>query len=120
MNQYPDNNVFISAKLFIFIENPKNITILGTNKTQLFAQMNQLLELTCYVESGIPKEIIIWRINKKELARGGPSSLTYIFTPTRTDHMSNFSCIVQTDSIALEKSVILFLYCKFTYQISSS
>lgn len=105
--------IYSSAFCPIFLGDPKNITILGMKRNIVFAQNNHKLNLTCNVESGIPKETIIWTSNNKVLARGGPSSLTHMFTPIRKDHLKNFSCQVYTDSISIEKSVQLFLYCKY-------
>lgn len=98
---------------FCFAGDPKNIAILGENNTILFAKSNHIVNLTCCVESGIPaNETIIWMEEKIELSRGGPSVLTYTFTPNVEDHLLNFSCIVFTGTISLQTHIQLFLYCK--------
>lgn len=55
---------------------------------------HKLLQLSCNVESGIPPEIIIWKMNGIILKMGGPIRNVYAFYPQRTDHNLNLTCEV--------------------------
>lgn len=81
---------------------------------QVCGQEHVLLRLKCDVISGNPKETITWYNMSSKVETGGPESLIAAITPTRYDHMKQYTCRVNSTALQepLEKTVTLDIKCK--------
>ncbi|CAC5378115.1 NCAM [Mytilus coruscus] len=97
------------------IREPKNMKIQNLNNiTEVFANEGERFNLTCTVDSGLPAETLQWLWNQRIVAVGGPASLIYYFTPTRSNDREKFTCIALSDvtNTTLKMTVGLHLYFK--------
>lgn len=100
---------------------PSNINIQNAHTGVLKGKENHALVLRCTVNSGIPKESIIWYKGSSLLGIGGPGNYGLEFVPKRSDHESICTCIVNSSAlkIPLNQSITLDIKCKFNYNLES-
>ncbi|CAC5382476.1 CADM1 [Mytilus coruscus] len=93
---------------------PSNLTIDNeTDEDTIIGREDQLLKITCNVESGSLPATIFWQHNGTILKTGGPNRLMYEFRTNRTHHNSKFTCGVKsklTDE-PLTKTIRLNIKC---------
>lgn len=113
----------ISIKLLYFLRSifltvaPWNITIKNVHTGVLQGKENQPLVLNCSVNSGIPKESIMWYKGSSLLGKGGPGNYALDIVPNRSDHEAICTCIVNSSAlrIPLNQSIKLDIKCKLMY-----
>lgn len=88
-----------------------------SNPTEVFANEEEMLLLTCTVDSGKPAETMTWLSNGRIVLVGGPGILTYNFIPKRVNDGQNLTCMALNDvsTTSLQTTVILRLYCKHSF-----
>lgn len=104
---------------FIFTEKPTNMFIENTTSDGVLVVIegNEAI-IACFVESGQPKEEIILYQNRKKLISGGPGFIKYTFTPSRYDHLNNFTCTANNNnSSEIETTIKLFVHGKMIMNI---
>ena len=100
-------------------ESPKNIEVQNeTEEGIIQATAGHPITMNCSVNSGIPKETIVWKYNNTIVAIGGPAFLSYTFTPTRKDHLKNLTCSASNSNFshAITKTIQLNVQCKSMYE----
>lgn len=66
--------------------------------------------VACFVKSGMPKEEMIIYQNRQKITTGGPEFITYTFTPSKSDHLTNFTCTANNDfSSEIETTIQIFV-----------
>lgn len=93
---------------------PGNITIHHDNTGVLHGTENHTLVLSCSVNSGEPKETIMWFNDSLLLGIGGPETYALNIFPQKYDHGRIYTCIVNSSAldIPLKKNVRLDILCK--------
>ena len=99
-------------------ESPTNKAVQNeTEEGILQASVGYSITMNCSVNSGIPKETIVWKNNNTIMVIRGPAFLSNTFTPTRKDHLKNLTCSASNSNFnqAITKTIQLNVQCKFSY-----
>ncbi|VDI18928.1 Hypothetical predicted protein [Mytilus galloprovincialis] len=80
------------------------------------------MNLTCDVVTGNPAETMFWEYGHEVVAKGGPGSLKYTFTPNSTQHLQTFRCVAFNNitKTPLTENVTLHVYSEPTVKIFPS
>ena len=102
----------------IFAEAPKNIRfVTNDNLSVIEGTKGQNITLSCVVDSGIPREMLIINRNDSEVARGDHGSLNSTLLLQKSDHMSEFTCTATSPMLTghLITSIRIHVNCRYTY-----
>lgn len=93
---------------------PFNLTIVGNIGNELHSAEGKLVNLTCTVNSGIPKERLLWSTGNHTLVSGS-EEIQYTFVSNARHHLKIYTCKVQHEALnePSRKSVQLILPCKY-------
>lgn len=105
--------------IFVFnSESPTNIAVQNeTEEGIMQAVAEYSITMNCSVNSGIPKETIVWKHNNTIMVIWGSAFLSNTLTPTRKDHLKNLTCSASNNNFnqAITKTIQLNVQCKFSY-----
>ncbi|CAC5372541.1 CADM1 [Mytilus coruscus] len=78
---------------------PRNISINDADTGVLHGTENHFLVLRCSVNSGVPKETIMWFNNSLLLGIGGPGTFELNIIPQKYDHGRFYTCIINSSAL---------------------
>ncbi|CAC5368502.1 NCAM [Mytilus coruscus] len=101
---------------------PRNITIDESHNSVVYGVVNEKMNITCNVVTGKPAETMLWVYGHEVVAKGGPGSLKYTFTPDSTHNLQTFRCVAFNNitRTTLIEDVTLHVYSEPTVKIFPS